>query len=102
MQEATMGLVEAVLRTDGTVGKSDRKRLVGLLRDKPTDGCQVPADRLLRRAEVARLLGRSPKSVDRLATAGVIQKVTFPGYQRGAGYRASDIARLVAGEGQGE
>jgi predicted DNA-binding transcriptional regulator AlpA len=52
-------------------------------------------DRLLRRAEAAQMLGRGVKTVDRMAARGVLQKVTFPHGKRAAGFRMSDIARLI-------
>lgn len=101
MQEATAGLVDAVLRSDRTVDGVERRRLVGLLLEKPAEGGQATPDRLLRRREAAGLLGRSTKTVDRLASAGVLRRVKFPGYQRGAGFRLSDVERLIS-EGKGE
>ena len=58
---------------------------------------QDTQDRLVRRSEVARLLGRSQKTVDRLAGQGVLQRVVFPSHKRAAGFRLSDIASLIAG-----
>ncbi|MBM3892124.1 MAG: hypothetical protein FJ388_23655 [Verrucomicrobia bacterium] len=54
-------------------------------------------DRLLRRGEVAQLLARSPRAVDRLAADGVLPRVTLPGRQRGAGFRLSAVQSLIAG-----
>jgi predicted DNA-binding transcriptional regulator AlpA len=99
MQTATIAAVMAALaalEADGTVGDGHRQRLAALLQGGLADGAAAQ-DRILRRHEAARLLGRSPKSVDRLAAAGVIQRVTFPGHIRAAGFRLSDVNALVAG-----
>ena len=93
MQTTTVGLIDAILRADGSMSQGDRQRVLATLNDRTSDGM----DRLLKRAEAARLLGRSPRSVDRLVEQGVLQRVRFPACKRAAGYRASDIARLVAG-----
>jgi hypothetical protein len=96
MRNETIGVIDAALRTDGSITELDRSRLVMQLKDGLP--ATVP-DRILRRQEVARLLGRSPKSVDRLAVMGTIRKVVFPGCKRAAGYRMNDIASLIAGHG---
>ena len=96
MQEATMEALKAILRTDGSVTPAERQRMARLLRGG-TD-CEHTQDRILRRAEAARMLGRCPKAVDRLAAAGLLPKVTFGGYKRAAGFRLSDVARLIAGQ----
>ena len=57
---------------------------------------QDGTDRIVRRSEVARLLSRSPKTIDRLAERGVLMRVRFPHYQRSAGYRLSDIKKIIA------
>ena len=94
MQTTTIEAMMAILRSDGTVNPADRQRLAGLLRGE-TNG-EPMQDRILRRSEAARLLGRSPKSVDRLAMAGLLKKVRFGTYKRSAGFRMSDVARLIA------
>ena len=53
-------------------------------------------DRILRRGEAGRLLSRSPKTIDRLAEKGILQRVRFPGCINAAGYRLSDLQRLIA------
>ena len=62
--------------------------------------CSIPTpveNRILRRPEAARLLGRSPRAVDYLVASGALPRVTFPGHQRGAGFRYSDLMQLIGG-----
>jgi len=62
--------------------------------------CAVSApteNRIVRRSEAARILGRSTRSVDYLVQSGALPRVTFPGHQRSAGFRYSDIAALIGG-----
>lgn len=62
----------------------------------PAPAESAPA-RIIRRMEVARRLGRSPRAVDRLAAEGALRKVLLPGRTRAAGFRESDVAALIAG-----
>jgi len=54
-------------------------------------------ERILRRVEVARLLGRSLRAVDLLREQGHLKPVTLPGRIRGAGFRLSDVTALIEG-----
>ena len=53
--------------------------------------------RILRRAEVAQRLSRSPRAVDYLAAAGVLRRVRLPGRSRAAGFLESDVSALIGG-----
>ncbi len=99
MQNTTMDAVTAILRSDASLADADRKMLVGLIRGDRGIGGPNPTDRILRRREVAQLLGRSVKAVDRLSERGVLKRVIFPTCTKAAGFRLSDVARLVAGTG---
>ena len=96
MQGTTTEAMIAILRTDGTVSQSERDRVATMLQGCLVGSGDVMQDRIIRRAEAARILGRSPKSVDRLAEVGILKKVTFDGYQRAAGFRLSDVNALVS------
>jgi hypothetical protein len=67
--------------------------------DNPHNPPTMPVDRIVRRDEVGRMLGRSPRTVDRLARTGILRRVMFRGHTRGAGYSYSEIQRLVTGKG---
>jgi hypothetical protein len=96
MQKGTVEVMEAVLRSDATVGREDRETMVELLRNCGA-GSGPTLDRIVRRAEAAHLLGRGVKGLDRLVARGALKRVVFPGYRKAAGYRASDVAALIAG-----
>lgn len=55
-------------------------------------------DRILTRREVADRFRRTTRSVDAWARRGLLHKVKLPGASRAAGFRASDVERLLAGE----
>ncbi len=99
MQETTLEAVRAIFRSDPSISPQTRGDLVAILRagrdprSTPADG---EADRLIRRSEAARLLARSPRSVDHLAAAGVLRRVLLPGRSRSAGFRLSDVRALIA------
>lgn len=62
--------------------------------------CAVSApveNRIVRRVEAAKILGRSTRAVDYLVAQGALEKVMFPGHLRGAGFRMSDITTLIGG-----
>jgi hypothetical protein len=54
-------------------------------------------NRILRRPEAARILGRSPRAVDYLVSSGALRKIVFPGHTRGSGFRLSDVQALIGG-----
>ena len=89
----TIDNVESTVRVLlSTLAPSARARLV------QECGVSVPVEnRILRRPEAARLLGRTPRAVDYLVKAGSLPRVTFPGHTRGAGFRLSDVQALIGG-----
>ena len=97
MQYETMRIVDSVLRSDDTISQAERARLISVAQTGLVADGDPSQDRLVRRAEAARLLSRSLKSVDRLAERGILKRVVFPSCKRGAGFRLSQIASLIAG-----
>lgn len=75
----------------------------------PTDS-QFLEERLMSRQEVAKMICRSPKTVDELCLQGVFTRITFPGRSRASGILASSVTRwfrnfagnAVASSKQGE
>ena len=62
----------------------------------------MPCDsmpRILRRPEVARLLGVSVKRIDQLALQGILKRVVLPGTNRCIGYSEDDIRRITESRG---
>ena len=100
MLTTTMNIVRSGLESDPTLTPADRARIIAALRedakprDKPTTPPPVHPPRLLRRAEVARRLACSLRTVDKLP----LKKVKLPGRQRAAGFLESDVNELLAGQ----
>lgn len=55
-----------------------------------------PKTRIMRRHEVAEVLGRSQRTIDNLASEGVLRRVTLPGRKRACGFLAKDVEALLA------
>jgi len=81
---------------DPTVSVAERGILIQRLKAK--DAVRVVGvtqQRLLRRRNVAELLGLSLRTVDKLAKEGSLEKVRLPGRVRGAGFRETDVNVLL-------
>ena len=99
MLATTLAAIKALLNADTTVGPTERKRLLNALTTAPvapTAGDQRP-DRILTPKEAAARLGRTTRTLARLADEGHIERVVFPGRKRGCGFRESDITKIIAG-----
>lgn len=85
------------MESDPTLTPADRNRLMAGLRHdaKPRTRLEVfapvNAPQLLRRAEVAKRLSCSLRTVDKLP----LTKIKLPGRQRAAGFLESDINALL-------
>jgi hypothetical protein len=55
--------------------------------------------KVLRRADVADMLGRSVRAVDRLAASGVLRRVRLPGQKHAAGFLAHEVETLLTAGG---
>lgn len=103
MFPTTIDAIKAILRADPTVTPADRVLIIATIRNhgrqvtqpKPVEQQET---RILRRTEVARRMGCSLRMVDRMASDGMIQKVTLPGRKRACGFRLADIERLLNAE----
>lgn len=105
MLSTTLEIIRSGLKADPTLTPQDRVRLLSTLR---TPAAQKPAPetfaepRLVRRADVARRLSCSLRTVDKLAASGVLAKRKLPGRLRASGFLASDVNSLIANCGEQE
>lgn len=80
------------------LNKTERRAFLATFTDPtPTAPAAPEPDRIIRRDETARLLGRSERAVDRLAADGVLNKIQLPGRARAAGFRLRDVQSLIGG-----
>jgi hypothetical protein len=94
--------IRAILKADMSVTAEDRAWILACIKDhgrrfRTPAGSVQPEVKLITRAEVARLLCRSKRSIDHLANEGLLKKVMFPNRKRAAGYRYEDVVRLING-----
>lgn len=57
--------------------------------------------RIIRRDEVARLLGVSVKRIDQLARANVLRRITVPGTSRAIGFAEASVRAIVEEKTEG-
>jgi len=98
MLPQTIKLVRGVLETDETLTAKQRDAILNVCRDE--NGTDYPVrppdpDRILRRGEVAKLLGRSTRAVDLLARQNLIKKIRLPGRARAAGFKLSAVTQFL-------
>jgi hypothetical protein len=99
MLGTTLKILRVGLESDPSLTPADRARLMAAIRDcvtphKPATQPPDNSPRLLRRAEVARRLSCSLRSVDKLP----VKKFKLPGRKRAAGFLESDINTLLVGK----
>ncbi len=104
MLPTTVDAVKALLKADPSLTPADRALILGKIRNHgrlSADGPRTERQgvRILTRTEVAKRFDRSLRFVDKLATEGVLRRVTLPGRVRACGYREADVEGLLSAEG---
>jgi hypothetical protein len=100
MLDTTVDAMRAMLKADPSITPGERSQVLTVIRNHgkpqvaPQDTPQS-AQRIVRRAEAAILLARSPRAVDRLAQQGLLTKVKLPGRQRAAGFLMTQLMSLL-------
>ena len=96
MQTATKAIISATLAADASLSPTERKTLLAALERGAVNQAD-PIPRILRRKEVASLLGVSEKRVDQICNAGGLVRVHSPGAKRAMGFSESSVRALVEG-----
>jgi len=101
MLNTTHDAVKAVLKADPSISVVERNQLLFALRNGPhTSKSETATERvarIIRRAEAARRLSCSLRTVDKLAASGALMKRKLPGRKRAAGFLESDVNALLVG-----
>jgi len=97
MLESTAQAVVAMLKVDPTINTSERARIVDLLTKPPKADDPTATARILKRGEVAKLVGRSTRTIDLWRKAGLLKPVQLPGHSRALGFRLTEVQKLVGG-----
>jgi len=97
MTPNTGAAIKAILATDTTITPDEAKAALDALTAKPTQA--EDGDRVISRAEVAALMGKSVKAVDIYGRRGVIRRVyiTGGGSQRAQaqGYSRNSVLEAI-------
>lgn len=98
MQHSTFEIIKATLKADQTVSPAERSRFLEALQQGPENqpNPEPACPRILRRAEAAKRLGCSLRTVDNLCKEGTLKKRAFPGRQRAAGILEADLNAVIA------
>jgi hypothetical protein len=96
VSSATRNAVAAVLAALPGLPAECQRAMLAVL-DRPADVPPVLVDSVLSRCDAAARFNRSTRTLSAWAKAGVLRPVILPGRKRSCGFRASDIARLIAG-----
>jgi hypothetical protein len=96
MQTTTETTVRVLVQTLPANAKA--KLIRELLAELPEERQDV-TERIVRRKEVAKLLGRSLRAVDLLRSQNILHPITMPGRVRSTGFRLSDVMALISGKG---
>jgi len=105
MLNTTFEILRSGLKADPTLSPQERARLLATLREpaaQKSEPITSTEPRLIRRAETARRLSCSLRTVDKLHTQGILQKRKWPGRQRSSGFLELDVAALIIGTPSGQ
>jgi excisionase family DNA binding protein len=94
MTTITKELLHTIER-DETLSQPEREALRKLRFGEVT--LSQPAERLLRRREVAERLSVSRRTIDRWCSTGVLPRMKLPGRSRSSGVPETAVAALIAG-----
>ena len=101
MRDTTKAAITALLAADLTATRQEREAITAALSGKPAQA-QAAMDRVLSRAEAARILGVRPHTVTDYARKGVIRPIRCG--RKGAraiGYSAASVQALIGGATNG-
>jgi hypothetical protein len=104
MLQSTIEVLRSVLKSDPTVSPAERTMLLAQLRHGGKSAQAEPVvkseARLVRRAEAARRLACSMRTIDKLAATGALQRRKLPGRCRASGFLLSDVDTLVLADSE--
>ena len=101
VSDSTYEHFKFLLRQDKGVTQSESNRILAFIRnggeqkseEPPADPEKLPL--IIPRQRAAELLGRSPRTIDNLAKAGILEKVVFPERKESAGISRDSFLRML-------
>ncbi len=94
--------IRALLKADCSLTSANRIAImaaiknIGKASEHLAPNILPEAPRIIRRAEAAHRLGRSLRTIDMLAAAGILHKIKLPGRTRAVGFISTEFDRLLA------
>ena len=99
MLPSTKTAVTAVLNADPSLDHNQIKAALSVLDSKTNAKTYDTPPRILRRPEVARLFGVTPKRIDQLALQGLLKRIYLPGTKKALGYSEESIRAITSEKG---
>ena len=99
MDKATRLILTAVMEADRNITPRERVYVLAFL-DGETPDLGDPMPAIMTRKEVARLLGKTVKRVDQIASAGYLKRVPVPGSRRALGYTEESVRAVLEGRAE--
>jgi hypothetical protein len=100
MQDTTLKILDAALKSDSSVAPAQRNRILKLARNGEVEPVQNgnSHSRIYSRAEAAQLLGnKTTRFIDLLCRRGLLKKFTPKGNRRAIGICGDSLHSFVAG-----
>jgi hypothetical protein len=104
MQNSTLKILDATLKSDGTVTPAERGKILKLARGEapfaPVQNGSGHEPRIYSREEAAKMLGnKTPRFVDLLCRRGLLRKFIPKGNRRAIGVCGESLRAFIEGNG---
>ena len=93
----TETILSTVLSADESITDSQRARVLQILKGEP-EAVQAPIGKLLKRSEVAAILGVSPAMIDHYCRERGLKKIRLGGQSRATGIPEDSVREFIKGE----
>lgn len=99
MLPTTIDIIRSALKSDPSVTPSERTRILAFVKGEKQPEKEVSSipnqPNILSRAETARRLSKSLRTIDKLSADGHLPKHRLPGRKRGGGFLESHVNGLM-------
>lgn len=96
MHNDTRTTIRSICRADGTISEDQINTAIEFLDGKAAaDTKAKPLGRLMSRGEVAKRLGKSPKTIDWYCKKGILKQVKMPGVTRSCGITEESVRNAL-------
>lgn len=97
MKDSSRAIIESVFKTDETIDEATARAALAVLSGAAPDA--VEKDFVMSRADAAKMIRCTTRTIDTLAKQGVIRRVVMPTRKRGVGILASSLVAAMKGKG---